>query len=410
MQKLNDTITTAFPKGYPVVFLHAHPDDESFLSAGVINELVSQERECILVYGAAAKIKEQPKTQVRQEEAETAAKILGISKLFYLDFCEPQYTSPDARPLATQDAIYIGEQLVTLLAHNQINQPFILVSYDQNGGYGNQDHKKIHAVGRMAQSIHHKMIPILYEVTLNRDYVNTWLKNVQSHLDSNSLPQLSYWVENFGLPASDVSYYYELSEAQIELKIKALAAHTSQIRTQEFPLSLSKKYFADFFGKEWLSTVTYDPQKFYEIERKFLLNKIPFNLSNYAATEIIQGYLAVDNDGNEDRIRQKNNKYTRSFMGGNGLKRIGKEIEISKEEFDRLWPNTEGKRIRKTRYTIPYKNLTIELDIYDEKLDGVITAEIEFPSESAAHKFTPPLWLGTDVTNDQHYKNKNLAS
>jgi adenylate cyclase len=39
----------------------------------------------------------------------------------------------------------------------------------------------------------------------------------------------------------------------------------------------------------------------------------------------------------------------------------------------------------------------------------VLTAEIEFDSSAAAAAFTPPAWLGPEVTDDRGYKNKQLA-
>ena len=43
-------------------------------------------------------------------------------------------------------------------------------------------------------------------------------------------------------------------------------------------------------------------------------------------------------------------------------------------------------------------------------LAGLLTAEIEFPSEAAARDFSPPPWLGEEVTGDTTYANQNLAT
>jgi adenylate cyclase len=39
-----------------------------------------------------------------------------------------------------------------------------------------------------------------------------------------------------------------------------------------------------------------------------------------------------------------------------------------------------------------------------------MTGEVEFDSPDGATAFTPPLWLGRDVTDDPRYKNKRLAT
>jgi adenylate cyclase len=36
-------------------------------------------------------------------------------------------------------------------------------------------------------------------------------------------------------------------------------------------------------------------------------------------------------------------------------------------------------------------------------------AEVEFPSDEEAAQFVPPPWFGLEVTEDEHYKNVNLA-
>ena len=51
----------------------------------------------------------------------------------------------------------------------------------------------------------------------------------------------------------------------------------------------------------------------------------------------------------------------------------------------------------------------IELDIYKEELSGLMTAEIEFPSEAEAMGFEAPDWFSEDVSLRPEYKNSALA-
>jgi adenylate cyclase len=89
---------------------------------------------------------------------------------------------------------------------------------------------------------------------------------------------------------------------------------------------------------------------------------------------------------------------------------VEEELAIEDERFERLWPLTEGRRIEKTRYEIPGEDgSTIELDVYDGALDGLVVAEVEFDSEDAADRFAGPDWLGEEVTDDKRYKNQRLA-
>lgn len=143
-----------------------------------------------------------------------------------------------------------------------------------------------------------------------------------------------------------------------------------------------------------------------EIERKFLVKVIPENLSQYPSIEILQGYLEINKDGSEVRIRQEGNKYFRVKKTGKGKTRQETPPEeLTKEEFDGLWPKTEGKRLRKTRYQVE----SMEVDIYQKNLSGLIIAEKEFDSEEESCQFIPLSWLGKEVTDDERYKNQSLA-
>jgi CYTH domain-containing protein len=94
---------------------------------------------------------------------------------------------------------------------------------------------------------------------------------------------------------------------------------------------------------------------------------------------------------------------------GKGTVRQEREITLSPKQFAILWPATAGRRLTKTRYEIPWKNLTIEVDIYRGRNQGLVVAEVEFPSESSCRKFKPPRWFGREITGQRKYSNVRLA-
>lgn len=146
-----------------------------------------------------------------------------------------------------------------------------------------------------------------------------------------------------------------------------------------------------------------------EIERKFLVSTLPENLEQYPHKEIIQGYLAITEDGTEVRLRQKGKKYFQTVKSGKGKTRFESEIELTEEQFNALWEATQGKRVEKTRYEIPHENGVIELDVYRGDLKGLLSAEMEFSNEDASNNFVAPEWMSEEVTDDKGYKNQNLA-
>ena len=147
-----------------------------------------------------------------------------------------------------------------------------------------------------------------------------------------------------------------------------------------------------------------------EIERKFLVPRLPPGLERSRSTQIEQGYIAIAGDGTEVRIRRRNGAAVLTVKSGSGRSRSEEEIEIDVERFARLWPLTEGRRIEKMRHLIPAgAGLTIELDVYSGALTGLTVAEVEFGSEDAADAFEPPEWFGSEVTYDARFKNQKLA-
>lgn len=157
--------------------------------------------------------------------------------------------------------------------------------------------------------------------------------------------------------------------------------------------------------------------KHLEIERKWLVNfsKLPKNLDSYSSQRLIAGYYRGEKD-EKVRIRQEGDKYftvTKGERMEEGMvKDIGLgDIEITKEEFDRLWPTTDGKRLYKTRYFIPVGDFTAELDVYDDfKKFDFYTIEVEFTSVDEGKKFIPPEWFGREVTSEKGYSSRSLAS
>jgi len=147
-----------------------------------------------------------------------------------------------------------------------------------------------------------------------------------------------------------------------------------------------------------------------EIERKFLVRKMPDDLTSYPSKEIAQGYLVSLDDGTQVRLRKADDQHTLTFKRGTSNVREEREVELAAAQFDALWPATEGKRLVKTRYEIPLGERVVEIDVYHDRHEGLIVAEVEFDEAEAAKNFQPPDWLGDDVTGDPRYSNQLLAS
>jgi CYTH domain-containing protein len=146
-----------------------------------------------------------------------------------------------------------------------------------------------------------------------------------------------------------------------------------------------------------------------EIERKFLLKRFPPGLKKFPRDTIVQGYLAVGRGGLQVRLRKKGSVRSLTFKQGTKGAREEREVRLSAEQFDALWPATAGRRLTKVRYDVPWKGHTIEIDIYRGRHRGLVVAEVEFDTQRSCAAFQPPDWIGRDVTGKPKYSNVALA-
>ncbi|MEH3054425.1 MAG: hypothetical protein PGN13_10545 [Patulibacter minatonensis] len=143
------------------------------------------------------------------------------------------------------------------------------------------------------------------------------------------------------------------------------------------------------------------PAQGVEIERKFLVTRLPADLERHPSQRIEQGYLAVDPDGAVVRLRRRGADTILTIKAGLGIERAEEELLLDAARFGRLWPLTAGRRVEKVRYAIPAADgLTIELDVYEGDLHGLVTAEVESDDRAVVEAFEPEPWMRLDLTDD----------
>lgn len=145
-----------------------------------------------------------------------------------------------------------------------------------------------------------------------------------------------------------------------------------------------------------------------EIERKYLLHDLPVDLDTDKGKHIQQGYLCLE-EGRHVRVRTKGNKFFLTVKIGEGIVRTEHEVEISAQQFDALWPATEGRRLEKVRYIYPLAEYEMEIDVYTGELAPLVVAEVEFPSLKASEKFVPPAFVSEEVSGNPLFSNIRLA-
>ncbi len=145
-----------------------------------------------------------------------------------------------------------------------------------------------------------------------------------------------------------------------------------------------------------------------EIERKYLIDRLPDGLDAWPSRPIEQAYLCTDP---VVRVRQDGDSFYLTYKGRGLMAREEYNLPLTEEAYRHLLTKADGNILTKVRYRIPLEgtDLTVELDIFSGKFDGLVLAEVEFPDQETAESFTPPEWFGREVTFTGEYQNSRLS-
>ena len=149
-----------------------------------------------------------------------------------------------------------------------------------------------------------------------------------------------------------------------------------------------------------------------EIERKYAVKYFPENLKITNILDIEQAFIYKDaktvirirkiRDKKSDDIKYIYTVKTKGDIAYHKDSTVANAYEIEsyiqEEDFNEFIKKRISSIIRKTRMIIPIENnLKVEMDIYKDYLQNLITAEVEFPNEDIVNNFQKPEWLGEEM-------------
>lgn len=163
-----------------LVAFHAHPDDEALLTAGTMARAAAEGHRVVLVLatdGGAGLADEQLRGdgglgRLRLREAERSARALGVARVEWLGYAdsgsgpEPEPDLPGVTRFCSAPLEEAAERLAAVLRTERAD---VLLSYDENGGYGHRDHRRVHEVATRAAEI--AGTPRVLEATVPRDTI-----------------------------------------------------------------------------------------------------------------------------------------------------------------------------------------------------------------------------------------------
>ncbi len=142
-----------------------------------------------------------------------------------------------------------------------------------------------------------------------------------------------------------------------------------------------------------------------EFERTFLAKYIPKDIENCNFVELEDNYIPKESNHPILRIRKKGDRtvITKKYKKkeGDASVMIEETILLSLEEYNSI-SALEGKKFSKRRYLYEYeKGKFCEIDIYQDKLKGLIVIDFEFNSIEEKDNFKIPDFCLIEITNEE---------
>jgi N-acetyl-1-D-myo-inositol-2-amino-2-deoxy-alpha-D-glucopyranoside deacetylase len=260
-------------KGYRMLLVHAHPDDETInngstmalyaaLGAEVTLVTCTRGEEGEVLVPELAHLAAQATDSLgdhRVEELAVAMKALGISDHRFLGEGVIKYrdsgmmgTEPNNRPDVFWNADFdqATDHLVRVI--DEI-KPHVLITYDEFGGYGHPDHIQAHRVAMSAAEKSTWDIPKIYWNVMPKSVIQEGIDSMKKigsdFFGAESADDLPF--------AKDDSFVHAMVDgnAYVEQKMDAMRAHATQIEVDGPFFALSNNLGLQVWGHEYYTLV-----------------------------------------------------------------------------------------------------------------------------------------------------------
>ena len=226
---MNDELT--------VMAVHAHPDDEVLGTGGILARYADEGIRTVLVTCTNGEQGDGPGgvkpgepghdeaavSAVRLQELRESAAHLGISHvelLGYRDSGMAGWSGNEAEDAFANVPVEVAAGRLAELMERY--RPQVVVTYDENGGYGHPDHIQAHRIAVAATEA--SGIPRkLYYTAVPRERMAELFEFLRSTGDA---PEMEL-PDDFGVPEAQITTVVDVA-SQVDRKIKALQAHASQ--------------------------------------------------------------------------------------------------------------------------------------------------------------------------------------
>jgi len=241
-----------------LVFLHAHPDDESSQTSGSMARAAAGGHR-VVVYGTNGDHGELPEDLApgetlvdrRRVEAAASAAATGTHRVAWLGYADSgmtgwaQNSAPESFYRAGLDEA--ARRLAAILDEEDAD---VLVGYDWHGGYGHPDHVKVHHVAHRAAELAARR-PRLLESTMNRDAMRAMMAGAVAAGQEGTFDADGPMDDGnpMGTPESEIHWRVDVTP-HLPQRRAAMQAHASQVTDIGMFMAMPTEIFAMAFGHE----------------------------------------------------------------------------------------------------------------------------------------------------------------
>ncbi len=254
--------------------VHAHPDDECIGTGGILARYGAEGVRTVLVTctdGAVGEISDaalatpENLAGVRARELDESVRILGIQRLVKLGYRDSgmQGTADNDNPASFHRADF-DAAVARVVGLMREERPDVVVTYDENGGYGHPDHIRAHQVavaafeaagdaGRFPEAGAAWSPAKLYYAVIPRSGFKRFAEllreaGIEAPFSAES-EEGGAAEPTFGVSDERVTTLVDVRE-YIDTKRSALAAHATQMGQEQFFMRLPPPLFKEIFGRE----------------------------------------------------------------------------------------------------------------------------------------------------------------
>ena len=248
-----------------LVCFHAHPDDESIATGGLMARAAAEGHRVVLVTATRGELGEimpnvlEEGEQLglrRSAELFASAETLGVERVEVLGYVdsgmmgEPTNDAPWCFWQA--DVEHAARRLAAILEEER---PDVLTIYDDHGGYGHPDHIQVHRVGARAAEL--AGVEAVFQGTMNRDHLTALIASRRDELAGEPTPDgvsadgvPDSIPDDMGTPAAQITHVADV-RAYTGAKRASMRCHPSQMSPEHFMLAMPDDAFTEAMGYEW---------------------------------------------------------------------------------------------------------------------------------------------------------------